>query len=68
MAKALMSFVRQKGVRDFCCTVAIENIALGRVMQKCGLHMDHESNFKKRGTDIVYPSHIYKLHLEQKDG
>jgi RimJ/RimL family protein N-acetyltransferase len=64
MARALMDFACQKGIRDFRCTVAIENTASGRVMQKCGLRMDHESSFKKRGTDIVYPSHIYTLHLD----
>lgn len=64
MAKAMMDLVYQKGVRDFRCTVAIENVASGRVMQKCGLHVDHESTFKKRGTDLVYRSHIYKAHLD----
>ena len=64
MAKALMDFVYKMGVHDFRCTVAIENAASGRVMEKCGLHIDHESSFKKKGTGIVYPSHIYKLHLE----
>lgn len=64
MAKAMMAFVYEKGVRDFSCTVAVDNPASGNVMRKCGLHVDHESSFKKRGTDIVYKSHIYKGHMD----
>lgn len=63
MAKALIDFIYAKGIRDFRCTLAIENVASGHVAQKCGMHIDHESSFKKRGTDIVYPSHVYKMQL-----
>lgn len=64
MARALMDFIYQRGVRDFHCTVAIDNVASCRVMEKCGLHVDHESSFKKKGTDLTYRSYIYKAHLE----
>ncbi len=64
MAKALMAFAYEKGIRNFRCTVAIENAASGRVMQKCGMHVSHEGSFRKKGTDVVYPSHIYMVHLE----
>ena len=64
MAKAMMDLVYQRGVRDFHCTVAVENAASARVMEKCGLQVDHESSFEKRGTGVVYRSYIYRGHLE----
>ena len=63
MASALMDFIRAQGVRDFSCTVATENVASCRVMEKCGLHFDHHDSFKKRGTELVYQSNIYRLHV-----
>lgn len=64
IAKALIDFAYSLGIRDFQGTVATENIASRRVMEKCGMHLDHESSFAKKGTDIVYPSSIYKMHLD----
>lgn len=64
MAKALVDFIYGQGIRDFQGTVAVENVASCRVMEKCGMHVDHESSFKKKGTDIVYPSYIYRMHLD----
>ena len=63
MARAMIGLAYSLGIRDFQGTVATENTASGRVMEKCGMHLDHESSFRKRGTDIVYPSSIYKMHL-----
>lgn len=64
MTKALIDFAYKKGIRDFRCEVAIENAASCRVVEKCGMAVDCESSFKKRGAGIVYPSYIYKMHLE----
>lgn len=64
MAKALIAFGTEKGIRHFTGTVAIENSASGNVMRKCGMKLDHESSFKKHKTDIVYASQVYKMHLE----
>ncbi len=64
MARAMMALAYSLGIRDFQGTVASENTASARVMEKCGMHLDHTSSFKKRGTDIVYPSSIYKMHLD----
>lgn len=64
MAKAMMAFAYSLGIRDFQGTIAAENVASARVMEKCGMRLDHTGSFKKRGTDIVYPSSIYKMHLD----
>ena len=64
MGKAMIDFAYSLGIRDFHCTVATENIASCRVMEKCGLQAHHTSSFKKRGTDIEYTATIYKLHLD----
>ncbi len=64
MTKALIAFAYDFGICDFTGTCAISNAASGQVMRKCGMHFDHESSFKKCKTDIVYASHIYKMHLD----
>lgn len=63
MALAMRDFARGLGHHDFQGTVAAENTASGNVMRKCGLSFDHESSFKKRGTNFEYVSHIYKGHF-----
>lgn len=63
-AKAMISFARRKGIHDFTAECAVENAASGRVLQKCGMHAAQESSFEKQGTGIIYPSLVYKLHLE----
>jgi len=63
MVNALVVFARDKGIYTITAPVAKENRASNRVMQKCGFHIYRESSFKKSGTDITYPSFIYKLTL-----
>jgi len=63
MAKALIDFGYGLGIRNFRCQSAIENVASCRVMQKCGMSAAYTSSYKKRGTDIVYPSYIWKMKL-----
>jgi ribosomal-protein-alanine N-acetyltransferase len=63
MVNALIDFARNKGIDVITAPVAQENKASNRVMQKCGFYIDSESAFKKSGTDITYPSFIYKKHL-----
>ena len=46
MAKAMIEFAYSLGVRNFYCTVASDNIASYRVMEKCGLKADITSSFK----------------------
>ena len=63
MVNALIDFARKLGVKSITAPVAQENKASNRVLEKCGFFIDKESSFKKSGTDIVYPSFIYKLIL-----
>lgn len=64
MAKALLAFARGRGARAFVAECAQENPASARVMEKCGMVRTAESRFRKSGTDLVYPSYLYRLHLE----
>ena len=63
IVRALIDFARELGIKSITAPVAKENKASNRVMQKCGFHIERESSFKKSGTDIVYPTFIYKLKL-----
>lgn len=64
IAKALLAFARGRGARAFVAECAQENPASARVMEKCGMVRTSESRFRKSGTDLVYPSYLYRLHLE----
>ncbi|MDR2505574.1 MAG: GNAT family N-acetyltransferase [Oscillospiraceae bacterium] len=63
IVKALIDFAAAHGIRKFQGTVAQENIASVRVMEKVGMTFDHASTFRKKGTDNVYASAIYKMSL-----
>lgn len=64
MASAMIDFIKSLGVREFYCTVAIENIASCRVMEKCGLKVEETSSFKNHKTGVDHKSYIYKMSLE----
>ena len=64
IVNALIDFAREKGLSVITAPVAQQNKASNRVMQKCGFSIDRESSFKKSGTNITYPSFIYKLPLK----
>lgn len=63
MVHALIDFARKLGIKSIIAPVAKENKASNRVLEKCGFFINGESSFKKSGTDIVYPTFIYKLNL-----
>ena len=63
MVHALIGFARKLCIKSITAPVAQENKASNRVMEKCDFSIDGESSFKKSGTDIVYPTFIYKLNL-----
>ena len=63
MVNALIDFARNQGIDEITAPVAQENKASNRVMQKCGFSVEKESSFKKSGSDIVYPTYIYKYLL-----
>ena len=64
MVMAMIDFAHSLGIRDFQGTVATENVASCRVMEKCGLRAHHTNSFKKQGTDIEYQATIFRLHLD----
>ena len=63
MIQALVDFARGLGITVITAPVAKENNASNRVMEKCGFVVAGESSFKKSGTDVIYPTFIYKLVL-----
>ncbi|MCL2675987.1 MAG: GNAT family N-acetyltransferase [Firmicutes bacterium] len=63
MVRMLIEFAREHNAQAVIGTVAKENYASNRIMQKCGFQIVQESSFQKSDTDITYPSYIYKLYL-----
>ena len=64
IVKAVIEFGCSLGATDFISECAIENVASGRVMEKCGMHIDHTSSFKQPKENIVYESYVYTVHIE----
>jgi len=51
------------GIKEFQSDCAIENIASAKVLEKCGMYLDHKSTFRQPKLNVVYESYVYKLHL-----
>ncbi|MGG7057838.1 GNAT family N-acetyltransferase [Clostridium nigeriense] len=64
IVKSVIKFGYSLGIKDFISDCAIENAASGRVLEKCGMHIDHKSSFKQPKINIIYESHVYKLHID----
>lgn len=64
MANAMIDFAYRCGIHDYTGEVAKGNKASYHVMKNIGMHVDHESAFKKCNTDIVYQSYIFKMHRD----
>jgi len=67
MVNALISLARSLNINVIIAPVAKENKNSNRVMEKCGFCINGESSFKKSGTDIVQPTHIYELCLRKPE-
>lgn len=63
IVKSVIEFGYSLGIKDFTSDCAIENTGSGRVMEKCGMHIDHTTTFKQPKSNIVYQSYVYKLHM-----
>lgn len=59
----VIKYGRSLGINNFIASCAIENVASSRVLEKCGMHVDHKSSFKQPKLNKVYESNIYKLHI-----
>jgi len=64
IVKSVIAFGYGLGITDFIADCAIENIASWKVMEKCGMNIDHKSTLKQPKTNIVYESYVYRLHLD----
>lgn len=64
IVKAVIEFGKSLEITDFISECAIENIASGKVLEKCGMYKDHKSSFKQPKINIVYESQVYKLHVD----
>ena len=63
--KALIAWAYQNlNARYFESTHALENIASGRVIQKCGFQFDHYGQYSRFDGSETFDAAYYKLHLE----
>ncbi|MCL2190095.1 MAG: GNAT family N-acetyltransferase [Defluviitaleaceae bacterium] len=63
MVCALIDLARELGIKALLAPIAQANTASQRVAEKCGFSVAGESAFTKSGTDIIFPTFIYKLNL-----
>lgn len=52
---------REYGVRTFVASHAKANPASGRVMEKCGLHLDHEGKYSRFDGSETFPAYFWKM-------
>ncbi len=64
IVKSIIAFGISLGVTDFISDCATENIASGKVLEKSGMYFDHKSSFTQQGTNIIFESNVYKLHID----
>lgn len=64
IVKTIIKCGQSLGIKDFISDCALENVASGRVLEKCGMHKAHKSSFKQPKLNIVYKSQVYKLHIK----
>lgn len=63
--KALIDWARKElNVRNFASCHAIENVASGRVIQKCGFCFDHFGHYSRFDGSETFKAAFYKLHFE----
>lgn len=66
--KCMMCFVyHQFGARDFSANFAVDNVASGRVMEKCGLQFDHYGEYSKFDGSKTFQAKFYKAHIDYID-
>ncbi len=64
-ARAMIDYAhRSLGVRHFTAKHAVANPASGRVMEKCGLHFDHDSTYSKFDGSETFPARVWRLDME----
>lgn len=64
-AKAMIRFAHETfGVHDFGANHAIENPASGRVIEHCGLHFDHFTEYSTFDKSETFPAKAYRMHID----
>jgi ribosomal-protein-alanine N-acetyltransferase len=64
-AKRMIEFAYQEFVvRDFGANHAIENPASGKVLQKCGMYVDHTGEYSRFDGSETFKAYFYKMHME----
>lgn len=64
-ARAMIRFAHETfGIRDFGANHAIENPASGKVMEHCGLHFDHFTEYSTFDGSETFPSKAYRMHID----
>ena len=63
--KAMIDLARREyGVRIFVAGHAKDNPASGRVMEKCGLHFDHEGEYSRFDGSETFKANFWKMVVE----
>ena len=63
--KAMIELARKEyAVRVFVAGHAKANPASGRVMEKCGLHLDHEGEYSRFDGSQTFPANFWKMIVE----
>ncbi len=62
--QAMIKLARETyGVRVFVAAHASANPASGRVMEKCGLHLDHEGEYSRFDGSETFPAKFWRMEL-----
>lgn len=64
IVNAVIKFGYSGGITDFISDCAVENFASSKVLEKCGMSLDHKSSFRQPKSNIVHESYVYKLHKD----
>ncbi len=64
--RAMIAYVHAyRGARVIVANHAAANPASGRVMEKCGLHYDHDGQYSKLDGSEVFPAKFYRMDLDE---
>ena len=61
--KAIIDFARRRGAKIFAAHHAVDNLASGRVMEKCGLTFRHCGEYSKFDGSETFRAKFYRLEL-----
>lgn len=62
--QAMINLAREAyGIRVFVAAHASANPASGRVMEKCGLHLDHEGEYSRFDCSETFPEKFWRMEL-----